>query len=177
VSWYQKNVKVTRTLSLWLLHNIINSHSPFAMVHSIFLAYHISDYFLEQKPGLKYKPSLEYRPGVWRNSTNRGRALNTSRALNISQGSWLTPWSSLTGMHCLHVISVHHGTIWSYQYQYFGFFISNRQSKPLTKLLTNVLIVFVKYTMLSSVRCNVDVLIQARPWIQARPRIQAGGLM
>jgi len=30
--------------------------------------------------------------------------------------------------------------------------------------------------MLPSVRHNVDVLIQAGPWIQARPRIQAGGL-
>jgi len=49
-------------------------------------------YFLEYKPGLKYKPGLEYK-----------------------LGSWFTYWSSLTSMHCLHVISVNHGTIWSYQ--------------------------------------------------------------
>jgi len=30
--------------------------------------------------------------------------------------------------------------------------------------------------MLPSVRRNVDVLIQAGPWIQAEPRIQVGGL-
>ena len=64
-------------------------------------------YFLEWKPGLKYKPGLEYRPGVWRNCANTGRALN------ISRGSRFTYWSSLAGMHCLHVISVRHGTIWS----------------------------------------------------------------
>jgi len=40
---------------------------------------------------------------------------------------------------------------------------SDRQSKSITNLLTNVLIVSVKYTMLPSVRRNVDVLIQARP--------------
>ena len=40
---------------------------------------------------------------------------------------------------------------------------SHRQSKPITNLLTNVLIVSVKYTMLASVRRNVDVLIQAGP--------------
>jgi len=49
---------------------------------------------------------------------------------------------------------------------------SDPQSKPITNLLTNVLIVSVKYTiiMLLSVRRNVNVLIEAGP------RIQAGGL-
>ena len=38
---------------------------------------------------------------------------------------------------------------------------SDPQSKSITNLLTNVLIVYVKYTMLPSVRCNVNVLIEA----------------
>jgi len=38
---------------------------------------------------------------------------NRGQALNISWGSWFTYWSSLAGMHCLRVISVRHGTIWS----------------------------------------------------------------
>jgi len=38
-------------------------------------------------------------------------SLNTSRALNISGVSWFTYSSSLTGLHCLRVISVHHEAI------------------------------------------------------------------
>jgi len=37
------------------------------------------------------------------------------------------------------------------------------QSTPITNLLTNVLIVSVKYTMSPSVRRNVNVLIEAGP--------------
>jgi len=41
---------------------------------------------------------------------------------------------------------------------------SDPQSKPITNLLTNVLIVSLKYTMLPSVRRNVNnVLIEAGP--------------
>jgi len=40
---------------------------------------------------------------------------------------------------------------------------SDPQSKPIINLLTNVLIVSVKYTMLPSVCRNVNVLIEAGP--------------
>ena len=41
---------------------------------------------------------------------------NTSRAgLEYKPRSWFTYWSSLTGMHCLRIISVRHGTIWSHR--------------------------------------------------------------
>ena len=40
---------------------------------------------------------------------------------------------------------------------------SDPESKPITSLLTNVLIFSVKYTILPSVRRNVNVLIEAVP--------------
>jgi len=72
-------------------------------------------------------------------------------------------------MHCLRVNSVRH----SWHDMKLGLAVfwlpySDHQSKPITNLLTNVLIVSVKYTMLPSVLRNVNAL--------AGPRIQAGGL-
>jgi len=49
----------------------------------------------------------------------------------------------------------------------FWLLYSEPQSKHITNLLTNVLIVSVKYTVLPSVRRNVNVLIEAGPRIQA----------
>ena len=66
-------------------------------------------------------------------------------------------------MHCLHVISVRHGTIMKLGLSVFWLPYSDPQSKPLTHLLTNVLIVSVKYTMLPPDRRNVNVLIEAGP--------------
>ena len=112
---------------------------------------------------------------TYRISSNWSRALNTSRASNISRGSWawFTYWWSLTGLHCLCVISVRHGTIWSYRY--FGFIISDCRSEPIIDLLTNVL------NCLLSLRCyhqlviNVDVLIKAgleyKPGLEYRPGV------
>jgi len=65
----------------------------------------------------------------YRNSSNRSQALNTGRGsdvivliapgleckqgLEYKPGSWFTYWSSLAGMHCLRIINVRRGMIWS----------------------------------------------------------------
>jgi len=56
-------------------------------------------------------------------------------------------------MHCLPVIS-------RYEARYISILASLFRSKPITNLLTNVLIVSVKYY---SVRRNVNVLTEAGP--------------
>ena len=58
------------------------------------------------QPVLNDLDHIASKHSSYRISSNKGRALNASRALNISRGLWFTYWSSLTGMHCLRIISV-----------------------------------------------------------------------
>jgi len=84
--------------------------------------------------------------------------LSTSQALNISRSRGLHTdrvWQVCTVCVSQHDMKLGISVFW------LPYSDPDPQSKPITNLLTNVLIVSVKYIILPSVRRNVNILIEA----------------